>query len=417
MPDDRSATIMSPARRSLRIAFIHPVLGIGGAERLVVDAATHLQSVGHHVMLFTSHHDPHRGFPETADGTLQVRVQGNFLPRHIGQRLRAPLIIARMSYAALALGRAGPFDLIFCDLVAHAIPLLRRVGRAPIIFYCHFPDQLLAPAGGRLYRAYRQPIDRLEAYGMRLADRILVNSAFTASVFRRTFPTLCSVPLDVVFPGVDVGEQCDRAESAASSGARNVDILSINRYVPAKNMGLAIEALAHVRTQLPAATFANVRLTIAGSYDGASSEQRQTLRDLHARAQRLGLLEQVVFLRSISDLERRRLLSTCRCVVYTPLAEHFGYGPLEAMASGRPVIAVNNGGPLETIRNAQTGFLCAPTPDAFAAALCPLITDAGLAQRMGAAGRHHVAANFSRAAFGAHLESIVRDVVAAPPRR
>ena len=408
---------MSPAHRPLRIAFIHPALGFGGAGRLVVDAATHLQSVGHQVMVFTSHHDPNRCFPETSDGTLQVRVHGDFLPEHIGQRLQAPMMIARMAYAALVLARSGPFDLIFCDLVAHAIPVLRRVGRAPIIFYCHFPDLLLAPTGGWLYRAYRLPIDRLEAYGMSLADRVLVNSAFTASAFRRTFPSLRSVALDVVFPGVDVGDHSHGADGPASGADGNVEILSINRYVQAKNAGLALEALAHVRTQLPAATFANVRLTIAGGYDAASPEHRETLRDLQARAQQLDLLEHVVFLRSVSDIERRRLLSACRCVVYTPLAEHFGYGPIEAMASGRPVIAVNSGGPLETVRHGETGFLCAPTPEAFAEALRPLITDAALAHRMGAAGRRHVAANFSRAAFGARLETIVREVVSAAPRR
>ncbi|KAL4262177.1 Alpha-1,3/1,6-mannosyltransferase ALG2, partial [Pleurotus pulmonarius] len=45
---------MSP----LRIAFLHPDLGIGGAERLVVDAALGLQNLGHRVDVYTSHHDP-----------------------------------------------------------------------------------------------------------------------------------------------------------------------------------------------------------------------------------------------------------------------------------------------------------------------------------------------------------------------
>lgn len=52
----------------LRIGFIHPDLGIGGAERLVVDAAVSLQQRGHEVILFTSRHDPARCFEETRDG-------------------------------------------------------------------------------------------------------------------------------------------------------------------------------------------------------------------------------------------------------------------------------------------------------------------------------------------------------------
>jgi len=48
--------------------FFHPDLGIGGAERLVVDAAVALQSRGHRVTIFTSHCDPRHCFDEARDG-------------------------------------------------------------------------------------------------------------------------------------------------------------------------------------------------------------------------------------------------------------------------------------------------------------------------------------------------------------
>ena len=44
----------------VRVAFIHPDLGIGGAERLIVDVALALKSRGHSIHMFTSHHDPAR---------------------------------------------------------------------------------------------------------------------------------------------------------------------------------------------------------------------------------------------------------------------------------------------------------------------------------------------------------------------
>lgn len=53
-----------------RPKFVHPDLGIGGAERLVVDAAVGLQDQGKHlVTMFTSHHDRTHCFEETRDGT------------------------------------------------------------------------------------------------------------------------------------------------------------------------------------------------------------------------------------------------------------------------------------------------------------------------------------------------------------
>jgi alpha-1,3/alpha-1,6-mannosyltransferase len=50
------------------IVFFHPDLGIGGAERLVVDAAVGLQERGHHVVIFTNHCDPSHCFDECRDG-------------------------------------------------------------------------------------------------------------------------------------------------------------------------------------------------------------------------------------------------------------------------------------------------------------------------------------------------------------
>ncbi|HEY2996391.1 MAG TPA: glycosyltransferase, partial [Methylomirabilota bacterium] len=119
---------------------------------------------------------------------------------------------------------------------------------------------------------------------------------------------------------------------------------------------------------------------------------------------RLGLERQVTLARSPSDAERRGLLARAACVVYTPLAEHFGIVPLEAMAAARPVIAVNRGGPTETIVDGRTGWLAAPTPAAFAEALARVLGDASAARRMGEAGWAHVRANFSRTAFGERME-------------
>ena len=56
------------ADRAQHVVFFHPDLGIGGAERLVIDAAVGLQSRGHRVTIFTSHCDPQHCFDEARDG-------------------------------------------------------------------------------------------------------------------------------------------------------------------------------------------------------------------------------------------------------------------------------------------------------------------------------------------------------------
>ena len=56
---------------SKNIVFFHPDLGIGGAERLVIDAAVGLQSRGHKVIIYTSHCDPSHCFDEARDGPFE----------------------------------------------------------------------------------------------------------------------------------------------------------------------------------------------------------------------------------------------------------------------------------------------------------------------------------------------------------
>lgn len=75
--------------KGLQIAFLHPDLGLGGAERLVVDAAVELVQLGHSVDMYTAYYDPDRCFEETRTGGFSVTVAGSWFPRHIGGRLLA----------------------------------------------------------------------------------------------------------------------------------------------------------------------------------------------------------------------------------------------------------------------------------------------------------------------------------------
>jgi alpha-1,3/alpha-1,6-mannosyltransferase len=77
---------------------------------------------------------------------------------------------------------------------------------------------------------------------------------------------------------------------------------------------------------------------------------------------------------------------------------------LEAVAAHKPVIACNSGGPVETVKDGETGFLCNPTPEEFSLAMAKLIQDPQMASRMG--GRRpeaHVAESFSTKKFGQNL--------------
>lgn len=388
--------------RPLRVAILHPDLGLGGAERLVVDAALELQERGHRVTVFTGTHDPARAFEETRNGSLDVRVCGGRLPLQVAGRLRVVGAIMKMTAGTTAIlrDRDRP-DVVLCDVVPHIIPLFRAIRPTlPVVFYCHYPDRWLTPPRRGLYRWYRAPVDALEAAGTAKASAVLVNSRYTAGVFARTYPTIATAPT-VVYPGVDTERWAPRP--GPTTGRRT--IVSVARFERSKNAALAIAAFARLRDVLPPPLFAPLRLAIAGGFDARLTDCAETLADLRQLAQSHGLQDRIEFLPSCPDADLRTLVAESLAVVYTPEHEHFGYVPVEAMASGRPVVAADSGGPGETIEHAVTGYLVPPTAEAFATALASLVRDPALGDRMGAAGRAHVLASFSRASFGAHLET------------
>ena len=163
-----------------RVGFIHPDLGIGGAEKSMVDAALALKRNGHSVEFITAHHDPTHCFPETTDGSLRVTVAGDWLPRSLFGRFYAVFAYLRMIYTSIYLVflHDQSFDIIICDQISACIPVL-KLTRKPIIFYCHFPDSLLTKRDSFLKSLYRMPIDFLEEVTTGMADKVLVNSKFT----------------------------------------------------------------------------------------------------------------------------------------------------------------------------------------------------------------------------------------------
>ena len=74
-------------------------------------------------------------------------------------------------------------------------------------------------------------------------------------------------------------------------------------------------------------------------------------------------------------------------VVYPPYDEDFGYVTLEAFLARKPVVtATDSGGPNEFVADGVNGFVCAPEPDAIAAAINRLAADRQRARSLGDAG-------------------------------
>lgn len=343
----------------VRVLFIHPDLGIGGAERLVVDAALALQKCGHSVQFLTNHHDPAHCFEETRDGTLLVQTVGDWLPRSIFNKFTAAWAYIRMMYATLytafVLSRREKFDIIFADSISIGIPILKMSSGSPkIIFYCHFPDMLMAPQkGSTLRKWYRFPLNWAEEFTTGKADVILVNSKFTRRVFKETFKSIDVMPA-VLYPSLNT-KYFDNTH-VSDSDAENLQIpndsivfLSINRFERKKNIPLALDAFKELEKHVSKSNFEKCHLIVAGGYDTRVIENVEHFDELVELAEQLEINTKCTFLRSPSDKFKLWLLKRCDTLLYTPSNEHFGIVPIESMYMRKPVIACNSGGPTETV--------------------------------------------------------------------
>src|SRR5207249_3911779 len=125
-----------------------------------------------------------------------------------------------------------------------------------------------------------------------------------------------------------------------------------------KNVELAIEAFLEFKRLVP--NGCDWRLIIAGSVDRHSQQYLADLQRLTANQ------PSIVYRLAASGAELYGLYDRATALLFPSLNEDWGIVPLEAMAFGKPVLAVNRGGPTESIADGKTGLLLDPTPRAFA---------------------------------------------------
>jgi glycosyltransferase involved in cell wall biosynthesis len=122
----------------------------------------------------------------------------------------------------------------------------------------------------------------------------------------------------------------------------------------------------------------------------------------------------IEFVETPSDAELTDLYARCHAVLFPSLNEDFGLVPLEAMASGKPVLAVDRGGPRETVVDGHTGLLLPDSSEAFAHAMrtLALLSDAEL-DTMGTRARAR-ASQFGWDGFVDRIDEHIDEIVWRP---
>ncbi len=154
----------------------------------------------------------------------------------------------------------------------------------------------------------------------RRISHVIANSQNMVDQIRKIY----GIEPDLAYPPVAV-------DQFSISGTVGDYYLYVGRLISHKRADLAIQACNRLKR----------RLIIAG--DGL---ERAALEELAG--------ETVEFVGWISDERLKGLYSNCKALLF-PNDEDFGMVPVEAQASGRPVIAYRSGGALETVRENLTG--------------------------------------------------------------
>jgi glycosyltransferase involved in cell wall biosynthesis len=144
-------------------------------------------------------------------------------------------------------------------------------------------------------------------------------------------------------------------------------------------------------------------------FAGQNPARAQHLLDIAAEG---GVSDRLALLGRVDEEEKVRLMRSSDCLVYPTRYESFGLPPLEAMASGCPVVASDIPVVNEMITDGENGVLVAPeSPAALADGILRVLTDAGLRERLVAGGRHTLA-RYSEAELIGQVETLYQEVTA-----
>jgi glycosyltransferase involved in cell wall biosynthesis len=298
----------------------------GGAERVVLSIAKHFNST-----VFTGFYDPKKTYPQF--GQIKVQEYGSFFKNSSFRMYEA-------AFESMKLDLEG-FDVINPHNFPNSFVSLRFGSRT--VWYCHAPMRAvydlkvfyssnLPDFKKTIFWSHHSLLELLDKAALKRIPKILTNSEVTKKRIQKYYHKNSVV----VYPGINT--ELYRKESFEDFV---LFVGGLSRYSNEANKRpeLAIDAMRLLKDK---------QLLIVGG--GANKPY------LEAHSP-----DNVKFLGNVSDKTLIDLYARCSAVIYPSYDEEYGYVPVEAMASGKPVIACRDGGGVcETVLNKETGFIVNP---------------------------------------------------------
>ncbi len=358
----------------MKIALVHDYLTQpGGAERVFELLCKHYPNAD----IFTSVYDPKRTI-ELGERLVHTTVLQNIPGAANYFRLLAPFYFP--AFRALDL---QDYDLIITSSTSFAKAVRKRPGAIHICF-CHNVTRFLWDTETYLreYAAYRNlyPFLELIFQFMRKVDLdysqepdfYIANSSIVARRIQQIYGKQAVV----------INYPIDSSKFIFSNNKKDFYFASA-RLISYKRIDVIVEAF----------NWLGWPLVISGNGPERERLESRSLRNIQ-------------FLGHVSDEERSMLMAKARAVIVAAL-EDYGLVPVEANASGTPVIAYGAGGVLDTQIPGKTGvFFKRQTPEAIQSAL---LDASEIAWDYGAI-REHALSKFSEEVFFKKVEQVIEKV-------
>lgn len=325
----------------MKVALVHDYLNeFGGAERVLLALSELYPDAPIYTAFYREGSSAYKRFKTKKIVTSWAQNVPFFASRlHSPLRFLAPLVWGSFDFSE--------FDVVIGSSNWYITKGFKKGEKTVEICYCHTPPRYLY--GYPTAHSQKHPIVKIYAaiinhfmrvYDFEAAQKVdwfIANSKEVAARIKK-FYRRASV---VIYPPVDT-------EKFSGQFGKGDYFLVVSRLVGAKNVDLAIEVCKNLK----------LKLKVVG-----------TGRDL-ARLEKIAGSSDVEFLGDVDDEKLVELYQSCRALIFPASQEDFGIVPVEAMAAGKPVIALSEGGVKETVIDGKTGLLVEDlAPGAFVIAI------------------------------------------------
>ncbi len=396
---------MSTTAKPATILFVHSADELYGSDRVLLELARRLDRARFRPLVVVPCDIPYQGQLRAAlteAGVQSLRVNMGVLRRRYLRWSGIVPYVYRLGLGALSLARIIRRErvaLVHSNTGAvWAGALAARLTGRPHVWHIH--EIVTRPASVRRAIAYM---------ATRLSERVIAISQAVSEHLLSDAPGQ-SRHIVVIPDAVDTERfrpDNDGLALRREWGVEPDEVLvgQVGRLSAWKGPEDLLAAAAQV-----AARRDKVRFVLVGDVVPGEEERLGRLR---AQSAALGLEDRVIWAGFRTDVPQV-MAALDLLVLPSRLPEPFGMVLLEAMATGKPVIATDQGGPREIVRDGETGFLVPPgDPTALAKAISTLAADAALRRQMGLAARARAVQRFSLTPYVAAVEALYQDLLRA----